>query len=341
MARYTSPPGTFERIYKWVLEDPTLTNAEFRLVCYLAGKPPGWVISAGQLAAALERSEYEIATALRGLRKRKLVITTDERGERGRVTGRVSRLDRSAVVAPNAQVSTHMPDSAIVDATCGNAESSQVSTQMVDYLAQEIRPPREDCLVVSTEVSRSPGRPDADAPGAHDGQDQDQDQDHQRRDEPTARTAELIIFARLAVTFGCYVAGEDDRPSRFRALVRWQQRTIPSEHHRTAMVEEVTRYLLRCYRAAPDQMLDLAGLKHDDYGPEFAEQAGLLLAEVRAAAKPYELERAHEDWCDRLTGKALAEAADGLLADDGSTVPLDDAAAIETGASWARYDQRK
>ena len=48
MARHYSPPGTYERIRKSVLEDPTLTNAEFRLALYLVTKPDRWVIHPGR-----------------------------------------------------------------------------------------------------------------------------------------------------------------------------------------------------------------------------------------------------------------------------------------------------
>ena len=42
MARYTSPPGTYEPLRKELLEDPALTDAEARLIIYLATKPDGW-----------------------------------------------------------------------------------------------------------------------------------------------------------------------------------------------------------------------------------------------------------------------------------------------------------
>ena len=47
MARHYSPPGTYERIYKHLLEDPTITDAEARLICYLATLPPDWEILPG------------------------------------------------------------------------------------------------------------------------------------------------------------------------------------------------------------------------------------------------------------------------------------------------------
>jgi hypothetical protein len=166
-----------------------------------------------------------------------------------------------------------------------------------------------------------------------------QDQDQQRQVmNPTARAAELIICAYLAVAFG--LDQVIDGPPRLRRLVTWQQRTIPTEWH--GQVPEVTRYLLRCYRAAPDQMRELAVLKYDDDGyPEFGDDAAPVLKAMRREAKRYELAEAHEAWCDRLSDRAYDEAAEGRLDDDGRFVDLTDTDAIETGAAWARADHHR
>ena len=99
MARHYSPPGTFESIRKSLLEDPTFTDAEFRLLCYLATKPKDWVIHRKQIARDLERSErHWVVPALKGLRARGLIVMTDERDERGRVRKRESQLRRNLVI---------------------------------------------------------------------------------------------------------------------------------------------------------------------------------------------------------------------------------------------------
>ena len=106
MARHYSPPGTYERIRKSVLEDPSLTNAEFRLALYLVTKPDRWVIHPRQLAGALDRTVNEIETALRGLRRRGLVAeeVTRTPGSGRRITSRQRRFRRDLVVHPDGQL---------------------------------------------------------------------------------------------------------------------------------------------------------------------------------------------------------------------------------------------
>ena len=88
MARYTSPPGTYECLRKDLLEDPTLTDAEARLICYLATKPDGWVVHAAQVAGALGRSPRWAKMTLRALGHRGLVVHRPgpRRGRPGRAT---------------------------------------------------------------------------------------------------------------------------------------------------------------------------------------------------------------------------------------------------------------
>jgi hypothetical protein len=55
---YRSPGGTYECILKSVLEDPTLTNAEFRLLLYAATKQDGWKFYPGHIVRALDRTKF-------------------------------------------------------------------------------------------------------------------------------------------------------------------------------------------------------------------------------------------------------------------------------------------
>jgi hypothetical protein len=151
VARHYSPPGTFERIRKSVLEDPTFTNAEFRLVCYLATKPDGWVIHVDQLAAALGRTTYEIGRAVTGLRRRGLVEGKQARDERGRVGPRIDRFRRDLVVSEKPQVAAGDPESTPPGVNSGNSTKPQVRTAgritaERSYRSAEFRPHREDGL---------------------------------------------------------------------------------------------------------------------------------------------------------------------------------------------------
>ena len=124
MARHYSPPGTYERIRKSVLEDPSLTNPEFRLALYLTTKPDRWVIHPRQLAAALDRTVNEIETALRGLRRRGLVTeeVTRTPGSGRRITSRQRRFRRDLVIAPDGQLLDG--ESAIQDLTCDDDKTA-------------------------------------------------------------------------------------------------------------------------------------------------------------------------------------------------------------------------
>jgi hypothetical protein len=96
---YRSPPGTFEPVLKSILEDPALSDAEFRVALYLATKPEGWAAKPRQIARALNRPLSRIERALTGLRAKGLVTTAEER-QNGVFTARTSRLNRALIVAP-------------------------------------------------------------------------------------------------------------------------------------------------------------------------------------------------------------------------------------------------
>jgi len=94
---YKSPPGTYERIWKHLLEDPTLSDAECRGICYAAGKPPGWVFYPDVMARELDRSVGWAKRVLTELRKRGLVVTSPVLTERGTYKQRPSELRRDRI----------------------------------------------------------------------------------------------------------------------------------------------------------------------------------------------------------------------------------------------------
>jgi hypothetical protein len=106
MARYTSPPGTFEPLRKELLEDPELTDAEARLIIYLVTKPAGWELNPVQLREALGRSPNWVKTTLAALRKRGLVVDGAKVHDRatGQFSQRPSRFLRERVVASRAEM---------------------------------------------------------------------------------------------------------------------------------------------------------------------------------------------------------------------------------------------
>jgi hypothetical protein len=119
---YRSPPGTYARVLNSVLEDPTYTLAEFRVLLYLASKPPGWNIKPAQVAAALALSErWEIDPALAGLRRRGHVIGGQARFTNGRFGKGSSNVDRPTVLAPDTL-------SALTPVNSGNGSSPQLIT---------------------------------------------------------------------------------------------------------------------------------------------------------------------------------------------------------------------
>jgi hypothetical protein len=99
-ASYKSPAGTYERILKVILEDPTLTDSEFRLLAYLATKPAGWQLREEQLMRALGRPLNWVQTARSRLRKRGLLTEMVERSaDNSRIERRYLTLCRDLVLS--------------------------------------------------------------------------------------------------------------------------------------------------------------------------------------------------------------------------------------------------
>ena len=96
---HTSPPGTYERLWKDLHEDPALTDAEVRLIMYLATLPDGWEIHSRQLQAALGRSANWVKMTLRALARRGIVYTAQPRNTAGTFTQAATRVRRGRIVA--------------------------------------------------------------------------------------------------------------------------------------------------------------------------------------------------------------------------------------------------
>ncbi len=131
MARYTSPPGTFEPLRKELMEDPALTDAEARLIMYLVTKPDGWELNPGQLQAALGRSPNWVKTTLAALRLRGLVVDGAKTHDpaTGRFSQRPSRFRRDLAVASKTEMrrSRHGQGIPPKGPTSENAANGQVT----------------------------------------------------------------------------------------------------------------------------------------------------------------------------------------------------------------------
>jgi hypothetical protein len=132
-ARYTSPPGTFEPLRKELLEDPTLGDAEARLICYLVTKPDGWELKPRQLGEALGRSPYWVKTALAALRRRGLVVDGAKVHDpaTGRFSQRPSRFRRDLACVPEKETRRSRQRQGIppLGPTSPNVANGQVTPQ--------------------------------------------------------------------------------------------------------------------------------------------------------------------------------------------------------------------
>jgi hypothetical protein len=328
-APYRSKPGTYERIYKAVLEDPELTNAEFRVLLYGATKQRGWVLHARPLAKALGRSMYEIEGAIRGLRRKGYVVGGQARDERGRTGQWENRLDYDRVVAPdNPQVSTGHPESAPPGTTWENTTKRQVAPSHRDYRSPEIRPPSEyesfsdDGLKESEcRKSRTPPAAAGRVPPPGD----------IRRQDPDRRAAELIVTAYMAAHAGSDWAWNEP-------VVCYMQVTFTSPRFHKD-VAAYACYLLRGFIAARDLMDELATLRND-VGVYFLEEAAALLRNrLRPAIAAQRLTPEQREKCQELGAWAEAAVAEDYgVYDDNKFVPLPPQLAIDIGRNRGLRD---
>jgi hypothetical protein len=158
MARHYSPPGTFEAIRKEVIEDPTWTPAEFRLVIWLAAKRAGWVIHPKVLADGTGLSGRAVLAALTGLRRRDLVYDVPVRTPDGRLIDHwETRFRRERVVAAPPPPPSTPPETARVDPTSQNTANPLVaSTPPETARVDPTRPNAAKPQVTSTEAVINP-----------------------------------------------------------------------------------------------------------------------------------------------------------------------------------------
>jgi hypothetical protein len=125
---YRSPPGTYECILKAVLENPEFSDAEFRVLLYLATKPAGWIASERQIAEALQRPPERIRLALRGLRKHGYLVLENPSRTQGRFDRRPSVLRREMVLHPaqHQRVNHHPVVSYLYSEDCVDSDDGSV-----------------------------------------------------------------------------------------------------------------------------------------------------------------------------------------------------------------------
>ena len=326
MARYYSPPGTFEAIRKSVLEDPSLTDAEFRLALYLVTKEPGWVIHPGQIAAALGRTPNWIKTNLPALRRRGWVYDDWLPSPDGRPPKRLTRFRRDLLV--------HKTPGRAHDAEIPHDGADQPKQQEIPGRAHDAGFPVDGETRAISEYGQNPysenekSRPPVGFAAAA-AKDEDlssyagaQRAEHGNSQDPRRHQAEVIVCGFLAEWFGCFplqiepdeaTYGEfadgvaDYERAQFGVVTGWQQRTFKSHLHKDTAA--FTRYMVRCYRAAPDLMKGLATAKYDD-GSDFTDFAGEWLSDLRALVRDCQLTEADQAWCQTFADQAADAAAE-------------------------------
>jgi hypothetical protein len=98
--------SAYEKILKSVLDDRTLTDAEARLIMYLAARPPGWTIYPALVGRDLKRSErHWVLPTLKLLHARGLLAKSG-----GRLPGQANtqltyKLHRELIIASASQAS--------------------------------------------------------------------------------------------------------------------------------------------------------------------------------------------------------------------------------------------
>jgi hypothetical protein len=96
--------GTYEKILRSVLDDPTLTDAEARLIGHLATRPPGWVVIPSVVAKDIKRNErYWVRPTLRLLAARGIITAVRDRGERAQFSSVTYLVNREELTAPNGE----------------------------------------------------------------------------------------------------------------------------------------------------------------------------------------------------------------------------------------------
>jgi hypothetical protein len=94
----------YEKILRSVLDDPTLTDAEARLIGHLATRPPGWVVIPSVVAKDIKRNErYWVRPTLRLLAARGIITAERGRAERAQFTSVTYLVNRDELIAPSGE----------------------------------------------------------------------------------------------------------------------------------------------------------------------------------------------------------------------------------------------
>lgn len=139
--------ATYEKILSAVLDDPTLTDAEARLLLYLARRPPGWVVLPAVVARDIKRNErYWVRPTLRLLQARGFLTAEIRRGEHAQFAALTYRVQRDELIAPTGEQNLRSEPATVKQSTVPPAETPeehlfpQVEPQAV---SQSTVPPAE------------------------------------------------------------------------------------------------------------------------------------------------------------------------------------------------------
>jgi len=116
----------YEKILTSVLADVTITDAEMKLICYLATRPPGWVVIPAAVAKDIKRNErYWVRPTLRLLAARGFLSAIRDRGEHGQLGSVTYRINRDELLAPYATENPRSEPSTVKQSMVPPAETEE------------------------------------------------------------------------------------------------------------------------------------------------------------------------------------------------------------------------
>jgi hypothetical protein len=128
--------GSYEKVLTSVLADVTITDAEAKLIGYLATRPPGWTVIPSAIARDLKRNErYWVRPTLKLLQARGILARTRDRGEHGQLGAVTYTICRDMIIA--------FPQVRASDCETAHGEPPQAVSQHVVPPA-ETQTPRSD-----------------------------------------------------------------------------------------------------------------------------------------------------------------------------------------------------
>jgi hypothetical protein len=94
----SAAPNTYTAIRNEVLEDARLSPVAFRVLLYLASKPPGWVVRTAEVMKALRMTEHAVAKIARPELVRAKYLVIEPLRTNGHIVARDTFVDRRRVV---------------------------------------------------------------------------------------------------------------------------------------------------------------------------------------------------------------------------------------------------